>query len=330
MVGGHQDHRGLPWYLRPLRWLSRSNGKATARIPFASWPEQTHIMRTALPCLAVTFLFATQTQAQDIPNGGFENWTNQGDYIDPDGWLTSNMVSWSLANMLTCEQGSPGVVGAHFVKVTDRLLIGAGMQQASITVGQWGSFPAFPYTGRPDALNGFWQYHPMNGGSDGVVNAALTRWNSVTHQREYIANAPIHATGDIGDWEAFSSPFLYYSDEYPDSAIVSIQATSATAGDATSIWVDELSFGNVQGVKEMQAPVLFTLWPSPATDQLHIDADRTISEVLVQDVCGRVMSAASLTTATAMLEVGDLSAGVYLAQVRFADGRRAVSRFTKE
>ncbi len=176
----------------------------------------TSTMNPTLPLsFALSLAFTTTVQAQDIPNGGFENWTNQGAYIDPDGWLTSNMVSWSVANMLTCEQGSPGVVGAHFVKVSDRFLTSAGMQQGSITVGMPGGFPAFPYTDRPDALNGFWQYHPQNGGSDGVVNAALTRWNSVTHQREYIANAPIHATAAINGWVAFSSPFLYYSTENP-------------------------------------------------------------------------------------------------------------------
>jgi hypothetical protein len=288
-------------------------------------------MRTILPCgIALSLAFATTVQAQNIPNGGFENWTSQGSYLDPDGWLTCNMVSWSLANMLTCEQGSPGVVGAYFVKVSDRFLTGAGMQQGSITVGVPGSFPAFPFTGRPDALNGFWQYHPQNGGSDGVVNAALTRWNSVTHQREYIANAPIHATAEIDGWAAFSSPFLYYSDEYPDSAIVSISATNASAGDGTSIWVDELSFGNVQGVEETSAPVLFTLWPSPATDRLHIDASSAIAEVVVRDVRGRVMGQAGFSSTTATLEVGDLPTGIYLAQVRLADGRVAVRRFTKQ
>jgi hypothetical protein len=287
-------------------------------------------MKASVPGSIALLLLTATAHAQDIPNGGFENWTSQGSYIDPDGWLTSNMVSWSVAGMLTCEQGSPGVVGQHFVKVSDRFLTGAGMEQGSITVGTWGSFPAFPFTERPAALNGFWQYHPVNGGTDGVVSAALTRWNTITGQREYIANAPIHATGEIDAWEAFSSPFLYYSDATPDSAIVSVQATSATAGDGTSIWVDELSFGNVQAVEESGAPVLFALWPSPATDRLHIDAGSAIADVNVLDVCGRTVAWADFDRAAATLEVDGLPAGVYLAQVRFADGRRAARRFTKQ
>ncbi len=111
---------------------------------------------------------------------------------------------------------------------------------------------------------------------------------------------------------------------------MSISATNVSAGDGTSIWVDELSFGNVQGVEETHAPVRFTLWPSPATDRLHIEASSAIEEVTVQDVCGRVMSRATFTQTTATLEVGDLPAGIYLAQLRLADGRVAVRRFTKE
>ena len=287
-------------------------------------------MRTELTCCCATLLIATTLHGQEIPNGGFENWTDQGAYSDPAGWLTSNMVSWSVANMLTCEQGSPGTEGAFFVKVTDRLLTGAGMQQASITVGSWGSFPAFPYTQRPDALNGFWQYHPVNGGHDGVVNATLTRWNTETGEREYIANAPIHATSEINEWQAFSSPFLYYSEATPDSAIVSIQATSTAAGDGTSVWVDELSFGSLLGMDEADNPHHLALWPDPVCDELDIAADDEIAEVLVLDAFGRGSYRTHRRFGEQVTNVADLAPGIYLLQVHFNDGRSATRRFIKQ
>lgn len=286
-------------------------------------------MRTILPCTFALFLLAGGLCAQDIPNGSFENWTNQGAYLDPDGWLTSNMVSWSLAGMLTCEQGAPGVDGAYFVKVTDRLLTGGGMQQASITVGTWGSFPAFPFTQRPEAVNGYWQYHPANGGHDGVVNAALTRWNTVTGQREYIANAPIHAASAINEWQAFSSPFLYYSNATPDSAIVSIQATSAAAGDGTSIWVDELSFGATLGLEDQQGPANFWAWPSPATDHLHFRADLPVAELHVQDATGRTVPGIVYDASSSSIDVSALTPGLYFLRWRLTAGPWRTSRFTK-
>ncbi len=273
---------------------------------------------------------AATAQAQDIPNGGFEQWTNQGNYIDPAGWLTSNMVSYSIDGSLTCEQGSPGVVGNYFVKVTDRQLSGTGMQQASITIGVPGVVPGFPYTGRPDALNGFWQYHPQLGGHDGLVNAALTRWNTATHQREVIANAPIHISSETGNWQSFNSPFLYYSDLDPDSAIVSIQATSAVAGDGTSIWVDNLSFGPTVLVDDIAAPGLPDLFPSPATDQLNITAPGNATDVVIEDLTGRVWCHANLVRQKATVDVSKLPAGVFLARVRWNNGRLATRMFVKQ
>lgn len=267
--------------------------------------------------------------AQNIPNGGFEDWTNTGNYMDPTGWLTSNMVSFSVEGTLTCEQGSPGAVGAHFAKVTDQLLTGMGMQQASITIGVQGTFPGFPFTERPDALNGMWQYHPQGGAHDGVVSAALTRWNPVTHQRDVIANAPIHAVDAITSWESFSSPFLYYSEEYPDSAIVSVQASSVLAGDGTSLWVDALSFGQLQSVKEERA-VAVEVWPSPATDQLRLRAAINITEVVVHDVSGRVMARTNPNRTEVVLPVATLPAGLYRATLRLADGRAVLRSFSKQ
>lgn len=307
--------------------MLQSNGQRH----FPVIPEITFTnMRIFLSCCLAVLLLPGHVRAQGIPNGGFENWTDQGNYSDPDDWLTSNMVSWSVANMLTCEQGSPGVESAHFVKVTDRLLTGGGMQQASITVGNWGGFPAFPFTQRPEALNGFWQYHPANGGHDGLVNAALTRWNTQTGQREYIANAPMHAPSAINQWQAFSSPFLYYSNATPDSAIVSIQATSATAGDGTSIWVDELSFGTAMDVAERPTMHHFQLWPLPATDRLHIQADGPFMELSLNDAFGRTLARRTVQPTENSVDVSGLPAGVYIVGLRFNDGRLATGRFLKQ
>lgn len=286
-------------------------------------------MRAFLPCCLAAFLLAAPLCAQDIPNGSFENWSNQGSYSDPDGWLTSNMVSWSVSQLLTCEAGSPGVDGAYFVKVTDRMLPGSGMQQASITVGTWGSFPGFPFTQRPATLNGFWQYHPANGGHDGVVNAALTRWNPVTGQREVIANSPIHAALAINDWQAFSSPFIYLSGETPDSAIVSIQATSAAAGDGTSIWVDELSFGAPLGVGDVQALEVPATWPSPAADRVYFRSPAPVAIMQVLDATGRAMPGVSLMASSSSVDVSGLPPGIYLLRLRLTNGRWCTSRFSK-
>jgi hypothetical protein len=286
-------------------------------------------MHKALP-FGLALLITASSQAQPVLNGGFENWTNTGNYSDPTEWLTSNMVTWYLDSVLNCEQGTPAPVGDYFVKVSDRMLNGTSPQSGSITIGVMGSSLGYPFTQRPDALNGLWQYHPQNGGNDGVVNAALTRWNPVTQQREVIANAPIHVTAPITSWQPFSSPFLYYSPLDPDSVIVSVQATNGIFGDGTSIWVDDLSFGAYVNVQEAQDPLQVQLWPSPAHDQLAISAPSPLRELIVQDMSGRVIARHAADGLTATVPVDALPPGLYLADLRLADGRRAVRSFAKE
>ncbi len=288
-------------------------------------------MKQQLPLsLALALLFPAALNAQDIPNAGFEDWYTQGGFEEPIGWRTSNWVSYSVDGSLTCEPGSPGVAGAHFVKVTDRFLDGMGMQQASIDIGTQGLlFPGFPFSGRPDAFNGFRQYHPVGIGNDGVVGAVLSRWNADEGHREVIANAPIHALGPITSWEAFSVPFLYYSELDPDTANVLISASQNTSEEGTSIWVDELSFGEFQSVQEEMA-VAVQLWPSPARDQLRISADALLSEVIVKDMSGRVMSRNNVKQTVFTLPVTALPSGLYLADLRLSDGRRVVRSFVKE
>ena len=287
-------------------------------------------MRTPLHLfLVLPLALPVALQAQQIPNGGFEQWTSVGGYEDPAGWRTSNMVSFYVDGSLTCEVGSPGAVGDHFVKVTDRVLDGMGMQQASIDIGAQGATRSgFPFTSRPDAFNGQWQYHPVGVGHDGVVGAVLSRWNPDLGYREVIANAPIHAPGAITGWESFSVPFLYYSDLDPDTANIMISASQNTSEDGTSIWVDDLSFGTLQSVPETEA-VAVELWPSPASERLRIRAGGAIAEVLVRELSGRVLSRVAQRSNEVVLPVDALPAGLYLVQLRMADGRTAVRTFVK-
>ncbi|MCB9169964.1 MAG: hypothetical protein H6594_06380 [Flavobacteriales bacterium] len=290
-------------------------------------------MRSLHTLFSASALFlAAAGAAQNIPNAGFENWTNTGNYLDPDGWLTNNAVTWSIAGELSCERGSPGAVGNYCLIATDRDLtsFGFGPESGDVTAGVPGVFPGFPSTVRPYALTGQWQWHPQLGGISGMVALSLSHWNTVTHQREVIANGQLLTQNPVNGWQSFSVPLLYYSNAIPDSADIMIQATSQVDGDGSAIWVDDLAFVGTVGIEEGALAPAFELFPTPATDHLTVRSGAPMTEATVLDVCGRTWMRQDLSTDGGTLAIDQLPAGLYAIQLHFADGRSATRRFVKE
>ena len=74
----------------------------------------------------------------------------------------------------------------------------------------------------------------------------------------------------------------------------------------------------------------FDLYPSPATDLLHINASAPFAEVTVLDMSGRELSRQASNATAPVIDVGELPAGIYIVRVRFADGRTACRSFARE
>ena len=97
-------------------------------------------------------------------------------------------------------------------------------------------------------------------------------------------------------------------------------------------WVVKLGPAEV-GVEE-EPKSLFTLTPNPTSSIITITmpASPSVQEMLLLDATGRTIMAKPTTSHAGYLTV-DLAgqeSGVYLVQLRFADGTRAVERVVKE
>src|SRR5688572_8189549 len=181
-------------------------------------------MRTTLLCLAA-LAFTTSALAQ-IPNGGFESWYSNVNYMEPTGWWTRNAVTFSIDSVVSVEQGTPGVVGTYYLKATSRDLGNFGVEMGQATLGDpMLGFPGAPYTQRPTAFTGQWQYHPQGNDMGGYVHMSLTRWNEDEGQREVIGVATSMASMPITSWQTFSVALTYLSNNYPDTLSVHIIAS---------------------------------------------------------------------------------------------------------
>jgi len=267
-----------------------------------------------------------------IPNGGFENWTSVGTYQDPDNWITLNSAT-AGAGVLSCEEGMPGAVGNAFVKVTSRQMVPG--QPASTVPGILISGDAatgnggFPYTERPDALNGSCQYG-IQANDAGSILVLFSKWNAETQNSDPVGTATMPITGSLTSWQTFSIPITYVSALDPDSAAIVIFSSAGQAVDGSYVWLDNLTFGSATtGIHEAELADGLKLYPSPTADVLHLSGDQPIVEVTMMDMTGRTVLDKVVAGQDLTFDVADLHAGRYLAQVRMADGKRLVRSFVK-
>ena len=287
-------------------------------------------MKTHALLLSVVGLFPISKAAAQIPNGGFENWTSVDGHLEPDDWMTSNSTTEPFG-VITCEQGAPGEAGNYYAKITSHIIVVQGV--SALVLGYLISgdpatqTPGFPYSERPEALNGSIQYD-MQGSDQGNVTVSLVL-NNVA-----IAGGILELNGSQNGWENFSIPILYEDEtSYPDAAIVTVASSGSPGVEGSTVSVDNLSFGPLSanaGIQEVQAAVGLRVYPTLTSDLLNVEADQPLAQVDILDMTGRSLMHQGVNAENITLNVSDLNKGRYLVQVHLADGRRLVRSFVKQ
>lgn len=219
-----------------------------------------------------------------IPNFDFENWTSHGTYSTPDNWGTMNNTT-AIGGVFTATAGTPGSTGASYLKLTSKTA-GPAVVNGIAVSGELDSMTmtpksGFAFTGQPQSFTGKWQ-HMIYGTSQGAIDVKLTKWNSMTNQREIVASAYKALSGMQMSWATFTIPFTYTSSETPDSCIIFMQASGSMPANNDYLWVDNLAFsGSVTGIQENNAVINSTLiTPNPAQNKFNLE----ISSAKNQDI----------------------------------------------
>lgn len=283
-------------------------------------------MNPTVPFACALALACTAPVLAQIPNGSFENWYSNVNYLEPSDWWSTNMVTYQVAGAASCVQGAPGAVGSHYVAITS-LTAGSIVEVGRMTCGdEFTGFPGFPFTLRPATFNGQLQYFPQ-GMDNGQVYMTLTRWVPGTG-RTVVATAVNNITASISGWQSFATPFTYLNGDTPDSARVFLLASMTTPVNGTSLWVDDLHVAGSVGIAELgQVDGLEVL---PLGDgSVVVRGTDPIQQVIVYDMGGRQVMQAGGGTSQQTLSMGNLPSGAYTIVVRFMDGRVGARRIVK-
>lgn len=259
-----------------------------------------------LPLILLPFLASAQ-----IPNGGFENWVDQGGYLEPVGWLTYNELQ--TIGGATVEQGTPGNPGNIHAVITTRESIGGGFPiQGWASVGMSGTNAGFPYSARPAMLTGQWQYGVQPNDTAQII-VALNNGGSGTP----IALGTLEVTGSLANWQLFQVPLTYLSNDTPDTAYIQL-ASSINFSDpvvGSFIKVDDLAFAGTVGIHEVQERVIIDVFPNPGITHFTLSLPPGPHTITLFDATGRVVLEQRTAEERPVIGTEGLPTGMYMVRI---------------
>jgi hypothetical protein len=269
--------------------------------------------------------------AQSIPNSGFELWTTVGSYDTPTGWGNLNATTNTLS-VYTCEKGTPGQSGLSYLKLTSKssslgVIPGVAVSGILDTV-TYKPKSGFPFTSRPQLLLGWWQYMAFTFTDQGFISVLLSKWNTITSTRDTVAYTKFALPGMVMLWAPFHIPISYYTSATPDSAMIILSASGATAApyaDNSYLWVDNLLFADSSALatNNFHAPRQnISLFPNPASGIATISYNsNTEKEIQINITAINGANIFSLTHRVVPgknkipVNISDLAKGIYIVRI---------------
>jgi hypothetical protein len=291
------------------------------------------IIYTTALCLTGMHLYA-----QQVPNGGFEEWTDFMMYEDPTDWGSMNMMS-----MLGGPEVATKTTDSH--SGTYALQLAAGVED----IGQDGEMDTvpglimlgnliesagnttagLPFTHRPDSLVGWYKLTSPQG--DGfLMLVALSRWDNASNSQVTVAATQFSANTTIGTYQRFAVPFVYDDSNAPDSLQIIITSSINDDYSENSVQLDDLGFiyNSTAGISELTNDLL--VYPNPALDQLFVKGANTGDLLRILDLNGKVVLEETCSGKNVSINVSGLPAGMYTYECIQQKTSISRGKFTKQ
>ncbi|MBQ9509273.1 MAG: T9SS type A sorting domain-containing protein [Bacteroidales bacterium] len=311
--------------------------------------------------VVVMTVFAT---AQNIPDGGFENWSyqnSQGGYWDyqTDILMTLNslyeMNGVEMSTNLTAFRITDNVhSGSYALKLTSTWFgtnaifvpgalatlnepVGNDYVSDFLDLGEINIKEAFAF--KPWRLTGYYRYEPVNGDS-ASIDMKFYFGNTVTSTCEKFI---IHATPE---WTAFdietglANSYLEVdkmSMVFSASADYHFENLELCAGQAgSSLYLDDIAFrydNSPLGLVEPLIPVVkTTIYPNPSADMVHFDFSKEVNaRLVIYNISGAQIFEQNVNDNHADYNASALANGTYLYRIIegntiLSSGRFAVAK----
>lgn len=253
--------------------------------------------------------------AQVIPNGNFESWINSGGYLEPESWGTLNSIT-APSGIFTATRG--GTSSNYYLKLTTRNIPGLGVIPGIATSGTLNTnslvaVSGFPVSSMPYAFAGKWQYMGNSSNDIGSIKLYLTKWNTITNQRDTIGFLVKELTGMIMSWKDFSFPITYISTELPDTCFIILNASGQNPEAGSYLYLDDLHFsGDVAGFESISRGKQERIIFEPYTGYLILHS-KYVRNIEVLNISGQLLVSEKFYCLTShVLNLNFLPKGIYI------------------
>ena len=286
---------------------------------------------------AICGLVMSNATAQwgQVPNVGFEIWTTNGNYEDPNYWKTLNPQTASVAVQTATKDSINKHSGTYALKLESKNipLVNVAVSGIATTGTIFMNLSAgittinggFPCSVQPDTLIGYYTYAPASAWDTMSVKVYLTKWDTSANVTDTVATGIFMNSAAQGTFTKFYATLNYISSSTPDTAniiILSNDNTNIVVG--TVLRVDDIEFvgGNV-GIKEITNNNSVTISPNPfsTTATITINSELKIknAELRMYDLLGREVRKYEIRNMKYEIQREDLQEGMYFYIIRSED-----------
>lgn len=283
-----------------------------------------------LTVLINTFLLCNITFSQLIPNADFEEWQQEGSFLNPIGWGTSNFSVLSIITFNPVFQENSDVqsgsscvkletveqnISGDIVRVAGLITLGSfdidlSTRQAVVKGG-------IPFSKRPSLLSGYYKYS-TSGLDSCVMSIFLTKFNQNTKVSDTIGTG-LFTSSNQSEWALFEAPINYSSSENPDSMNIVILSSDTSIFDTGStLFVDNIFLDITSSVSPFCNKDEITVFPNPAKDILTINLNSDIFlnvSYSIINTMGQIVLSSKLHFYEESLDISKLAPGVYFVKI---------------
>ena len=261
-------------------------------LAFSSYPDEPVLGGF----LEIDDLILTGTP-DELPNHNFEIW-EAAEYEELDNFSSFNpfQALFDLEPMAT--QTSDAHAGNSAVRIENVEIIdfdNGGLDTIGfIFSGDFFSdYSAFGLDATPQWISGWYKYAPVDNDS-ATIFLSFTKYNSAIGESEVVAEFGF-LLGESSTYIPFSFPLSF--NETPDSFDIGIASGDVESNDdyiplGSVLYLDELSFDFVQGIKVPIFSDALEVYPNPASDFVFIKVDKKLGapkSIQLTDAMGRVI-----------------------------------------
>jgi len=300
-------------------------------------------MKRFLPlALGVLFLSITSIAQDQLENPGFEEWedilvSEQDTIREPIDWSslkTSDNPQLSTLAPVVCFRSKDAHTGDYSLELVNvkSFVIANGVATNGLMHPNMNTAESYtftdtvddqwhtPLTARPDSIAGWFKYSPQETDTFQVKVALHQGFGKIPDAdfaMNWIAEAEYRSPKNTeGEWQRFSTPFSYFSDENPEYVLLVLNSGAGfQPAEGSVLLLDDLEmvYKSTQSLDSRTSPDDGLIYAVNKRQLVLQGLDYTLyHSVMIHDITGKQLWSGSLRSDKVDISSAHLEQGVYL------------------